>query len=137
MSVTLDIHRATYGRLVLDEAAAVAGRFFEEDVSSHDAKHPSYDDRAAQCEDFPQYDDADTIAVRRGMRLNRAPQRLWQWVREEVPVDLLAALPASMDLIDAEDAEFLAVWESLEAALGGGLSPRSPGAGAGLQRRPS
>jgi hypothetical protein len=125
VSVVLDIHRAAYGNLVLPEAEVVALRFFTEDISSVDPEHPSFDERAVS-EASPRYDEADTTAIRRGMRLNRAPRRLWPWVREEAPVDLLSDLPADLDLIDATDEEIARAQPALEAALRGFVAP-APG----------
>ena len=122
--VTLEIHRASYGRLLLPNADDVAARFFAEDISSVDGALPSFDERAVS-DETPRYDVADTTAIRRGMRLNRAPGPLWVWVREQAPVHWLAELPPQTDLIDATDQEVSDLWPALAAALGGFVAPSS------------
>ena len=124
MTATLDIHRANWGRLLLDHADEVALKFFTEDISSRDPDCPSYDERATS-EAKPSYDEADTTAIRRGMRLNRAPSELWVWARNSAPVGLLADLPPDLDLIDAADDDFAQVREQLEAALSGFVAEQS------------
>lgn len=125
MAVTLDLDRASYGRLLLPDADLRAVRFFAEDISSVDGQHPSFDERAATGGLRPQYDETDTTAIRRGMRLNRAPGRLWAWVREEAPVGFLDDLPPNLDLIDCTDQEFDDVAPTLHAALAGFVAPAS------------
>ena len=125
----LEIHRASYGSLRLPGADAVAVEFFTDDISSNDPGHASFDERAISHVEL-RYDETDTTAIRRGMRLNRLPRGLWPWVRDEAPAHLLAALPPGLDLIDSSDAEIDAAWDDLSAALAGFIAPA-----AGARRR--
>jgi hypothetical protein len=113
MGVTLEIQRASYGTLLLQDADKTACRFFAEDISSRDPDHSSFDDLAISGI-APRYNKADTTAIRRGMRLNRAPHHLWNWVREQAPVALLAALPPDLDLVEANDDQFADTMRALK-----------------------
>jgi hypothetical protein len=123
LTVSLSIERASYGRLILPDAAATALQFFTTDISSRDPRHPSYDDRSVS-EINVSYDEADTTAIRRGMRLNRAPKDLWTWTRTRAPVELLQELPADADLVDARNDDFERLQDAYSAALKGFIADK-------------
>lgn len=116
--MALEVHRASYGRLILDHADKVAREFFAADISSVDWLHESYDERATGSS-TDQYEEADTTAIRRGMGLGRAPGHLWTWIREEAPMRLLRPIPRDLDLIDATKSDVARVRPVVEVALAG------------------
>ncbi len=114
MSIEIEIVRARHGRLLIERADELARVFFTSDISSRDAD--SYDELAIRTE-TPHYNRADTDAIRKGMRLPRAPEALWAWVREDAPVDLINGIASDADLISMTDEEWMRLRPTAERML--------------------
>lgn len=105
------IERDQGGRLVIENAEALALDFFESDTSS--AGEDSFDERARSTVPEAPFAQEDVTPIRAGMRLGRLRQPTWDWLVNESPRAFLYEIDPTWDLVELPDD----AWNPARAAM--------------------